>query len=107
INHHYAASASWHSWVPTWASIRQLSDMVQSGAAAINKYVAPVGENHPTIYIYLVLASVGILLAMDVLACGLGRVPLAGLPILLTLSIPISVLDEGLPWLVFLATTFL
>ena len=42
------------------------------------------------------------LLVVDVLACWLRRVPLAGLPLLAVYCVPISVIGGGVSWLVFL-----
>lgn len=107
VNHHYYAASSWHRWVPTPTSVRHVWHAVHLGAVDVNKFTAPVSADRHEAYIYLLVCSIGIMLAIDLLACGLGRVPLAGLPILLTLSIPISVLVQGLSWVVFVATAFL
>ena len=46
-------------------------------------------------------------LATDFLACGLRRVPWAGLPVIVTLTVPISVLESRLSWVVFVGTLLL
>ena len=44
------------------------------------------------------------MLLVDVLACTLRRVPLAGLPLLTIYSVPVSMLGDGVPWWVFALT---
>ncbi|HET8602903.1 MAG TPA: DUF3488 and transglutaminase-like domain-containing protein [Marmoricola sp.] len=107
VNHHYAARASWHGVVPTRASVTHLVGTAARGAEALNRFISPVSAHHPAAWFFLLVCGVGILLAVDLLACGLRRVPLAGLPILLTLAIPISILQTGLSWVVFVATALL
>ena len=107
VNHHYASAASWHGVVPTRDSLGSLVDTAIAGAGAINKYTSPVPARYDESYLFLLVCSVGIMLAVDLLACGLRRVPLAGLPVLLTLTIPISILDSGLTWPIFVITTLL
>lgn len=107
VNHHYAAARSWHALVPTRASLTQLVDTAVAGADAVNRFTSPVPARYAATYLFLLLCSIGILLVVDLLACGLRRVPLAGLPVLFTLAIPISILDTGLSWFVFVATTLL
>ena len=107
VNHHYASAASWHGVLPTRASLGSLVDTAVAGAGAINKYTSPVPARYAESYLFLLVCSIGIMLAVDLLACGLRRVPLAGLPVLLTLTIPISILDSGLAWPIFVITALL
>ena len=107
VNRHYAPGASWHGVVPTRGSLAHVVDTAVTGADAINRYTSPVPARHPQAWLFLLLCGVGILLVIDLLACGLRRVPLAGLPILLALAIPISILETGLSWAVFVATALL
>ncbi|HEY6933477.1 MAG TPA: DUF3488 and transglutaminase-like domain-containing protein [Marmoricola sp.] len=107
LNAHYASAASWHGLVPTRASVGQLLGTALTGADAVNRYVSPVPARYTSAYLFLVICSVGILLAVDLLACGLRRAPLAGLPILLALTIPISILQSALSWPVFVVTALL
>jgi transglutaminase-like putative cysteine protease len=107
VNHHYASATSWHGVVPTRGSLGSLVDTAVAGAGAINKYTSPVPSRYAEAYLFLLVCSVGIMLAVDLLGCGLRRVPLAGLPVLLTLTIPISILDSGLAWPVFVITALL
>ncbi|HEU4567231.1 MAG TPA: DUF3488 and transglutaminase-like domain-containing protein [Marmoricola sp.] len=107
VNRHYAAPESWHGLLPTRHSLATVVDTAVAGADAINRYTSPVPARYAEAYLFLLVCSVGIMLAVDLLGCGLRRVPLAGLPLLLTLSIPISILDSGLSWPVFVITALL
>ncbi|HET8561037.1 MAG TPA: DUF3488 and transglutaminase-like domain-containing protein [Marmoricola sp.] len=107
VNHHYAAAQSWHAVVPTRASLARLVDTAVAGADAVNRYTSPVPARYAAAYLFLLACSLGILLVIDLLACGLRRVPLAGLPVLFTLSLPISILQTRLSWLVFVVTALL
>ena len=102
-----AAADAWGGWMPTLASMQTLMGRIHDGADAVNTYASPVSAEHPETYAYLLAASMLVLLATDLFACGLRRVPWAGLPVIVTLTIPISVLDSGLSWVVFVGTGML
>jgi transglutaminase-like putative cysteine protease len=107
VDHRYAAPEAWGGWIPTWSSVGVVAGQVHDGAVAVNRFAAPVSAEHPEIYAYLLSTSLLVLLATDFLACGLRRVPWAGLPVIVTLTVPISVLDSRLSWVVFVATSML
>jgi transglutaminase-like putative cysteine protease len=107
LDHRYAAADAWGGWVPTLASVQTLTGRIHDGADAVNTYASPVSAEHPETYAYLLAASMLVLLATDLFACGLRRVPWAGLPVIVTLTVPISVLDKGLSWVVFVGTAML
>jgi transglutaminase-like putative cysteine protease len=52
----------------------------------------------------LIAGGAGCLLLVDVLACTLRRVPLAGLPLLTIYSIPVSMTGDGPHWLLYTLT---
>ena len=85
---------AWHSLV---AQLRHGMDSAQ-------QYAAPVPADVPSIDPLLILAGFACLLLVDLLACGLRRVPLAGLPLLTIYSVPVSMLGHSVPWLVFAGT---
>lgn len=93
--------------VPTPHSIAVVIDKVRDGASAINTYTAPVPASYSDAPVYLLAAAVLVMLLVDLIACGLRQPPWAGLPVLVTLTIPISVLDGGLPVGIFVATGLL
>ena len=107
LDHRYASAEAWGGWIPTVASVRALADRIQDGAVAINTFASPVSAEHPETYAYLLATSMLVLVSTDLLACGLRRVPWAGLPVIVTLTVPISVLDSGLSWVVFFGTAML
>jgi transglutaminase-like putative cysteine protease len=107
LDHRYAAADAWAGWVPTVSSIRVVSGRIREGADAVNTFASPVSAEHPETYAYLLATSMLVLLAIDLFACGLGRVPWSGLPVIVTLTVPISVLESNLSWVVFGVTALL
>lgn len=107
MNTLFAAGQSLLGVLPTEASVRQVVYALGNGAATLNTYGAPV-EVNPT-YTQAVLASCGllVLLCVDVLAMGLRRPALVALPLLVTLSVPISILDAPLALPVFVVVALL
>ncbi len=77
-----------------------------SGAVdAANAYASPVPTTDTiTVQPLLVVGGFVAMLLVDLCASTLRRVPLAGLPLLTVYSVPISLLDRGLSWWVFVAT---
>jgi transglutaminase-like putative cysteine protease len=68
-------------------------------SAATN--TAPVPENVPSIAPLVIVCGAGVLVLVDVLACRLGRMPLAGLALAAVYAVPITELDEVVPWQTF------
>ncbi len=95
--------------VPTQDSVRVVTSVVLDGAAALNTYSAPVAVNPTGTSALLLACALAVLLSVDVLAVGLRRPTLAGLPLLITLSVPVSILNDplALPVLVGTALLFL
>ncbi|HET7070056.1 MAG TPA: DUF3488 and transglutaminase-like domain-containing protein, partial [Nocardioides sp.] len=65
-------------------------------------YQPPIPQNVPGIAPLLIPCGALALFVVDLLACWLRRVPLAGLPLLAVYCVPISVIGDGVSWLVFL-----
>jgi transglutaminase-like putative cysteine protease len=65
-------------------------------------YQPPVPANVPGIAPMMIPCGALSLLVVDLLACWLRRVSLAGLPLLAIYCVPISLLGSGVSWLVFL-----
>jgi transglutaminase-like putative cysteine protease len=107
LDHRYAAADAWAGWVPTVSSVKVVAARIRDGADAVNTFASPVSAEHPETYAYLLACSVLVLLAIDVFAFGIGRVPWSGLPVIVTLTVPISVLETSLSWVVFGATALL
>lgn len=91
--------------VPSPGSMTEIAARIQAGAAAAQAYSAPVSDEVPAIMVLLVTGVAGIAVLVDFLACGLGRAPLAGLPLLAVYTVPVSILGDGVPGLVFVAST--
>jgi hypothetical protein len=67
-----------------------------------NTYPPPVPSNVPGIAPIMIPCGAAALLVVDLLACWLRRVSLAGLPLLAVYCVPISLIGNGVSWLVFL-----
>ncbi|WP_310962967.1 transglutaminase family protein [Nocardioides terrisoli] len=91
-------------WWPTPSSLTSLFHVAVTGSEQLNTYASPVPVRYAAIAPFLTLCALGLVVVVDLCACGLRRVPLAGLPLLLALTVPISVLDSGLALWVFLLT---
>lgn len=87
-----------HSWygLPTSATLRSVNDAVSSGMDVAQRYAAPVPPSAG-----LMLMTVGfvaaIAIAVDLMAAGLGRAPLAGLPLLALYAVPVAAIPDGVP----------
>ncbi len=107
LNLIFAARESFLGVVPTVDSLQQLFYEIGNGAATLNAYAAPVTVNPTHTRAFLMLCCLGVLFAIDVLAFGLRRPPLVALPLLVTLSVPVSILNEALALPVFVGTALL
>ncbi|MFL6023471.1 MAG: DUF3488 and DUF4129 domain-containing transglutaminase family protein [Marmoricola sp.] len=105
--HHQQVSSAYGGWLPTGNGITAIADQVRSGASAINTYVAPVRAARVTAPVYLLALALLLMLAVDFIAAGLRRPTWAGLPVLIALTVPISVLTEPLAAHVFVGTAVL
>lgn len=104
LNVIFAARQSLLALIPTEDSLRQLAYVIGNGAATLNTYSAPVAVNPTHTRAFLMACALGVLLAIDVLAFGLRRPPLVALPLLVTLSVPVSILNGPLALPVFVGT---
>jgi len=79
-----------------------LVEAVRQAAVTSTQYAAPVPAT-PDISIRALLLVGGALagLLLDLVACTLRRVPLAGIPLLVVYSVPVSILGAGPAWWVF------
>ncbi|HET7684641.1 MAG TPA: DUF3488 and transglutaminase-like domain-containing protein [Marmoricola sp.] len=107
VNLQMASSRSWLGVVPTRSSLDRVGTLVAAGSESLGTQYSPVPADFPGVHDTLMLCALGLLLLIDVLACGLGRVPVAGLPLLVILMIPISLLSGGLSWVLFVLTALL
>lgn len=94
-------------WIPTPNGLAEVIDQVGDGASAVNTYAAPVGAEFFDAPVYLIACSLLVLVLIDLIACGLRLPAWAGFPALVAVTVPISVLDGGLPVNVYVATGLL
>lgn len=109
LNHRFAADAALAGWFPTADSIRASLDVLSASADAAQAYAAPVPDSVPSFPPILITLGSGLAVLVDLLACGVRRVPLAGLPLLAMYTAPVSMLESGVSWWKFalIAITFL
>jgi transglutaminase-like putative cysteine protease len=91
-------------WVPRPSGISTLVTELGQGGLAAQRYASPVSTDHLEFHLLVLVGGVAILLAVDLLCCGLRQAALAGLPLLLVITIAASVLLSPVGGLVFLAT---
>jgi transglutaminase-like putative cysteine protease len=107
LNVLFAAGLSRLGVVPTMASVREVVRVIRSGAATLNTYSAPVEVNPTHTEAMLMVCGLAVLLSIDVLAMGLRKPPLVALPLLVTLSIPVSILNGPIALPVYVGTALL
>lgn len=90
--------------LPVGATYGELVDLFDAATTSANRYAPPVPRDVAPIDPLLIAGGLACLLLVDLFACTLRRVPLAGLPLLAIYSIPVSLLDSGLSWWVFALT---
>ncbi|GHJ58177.1 transglutaminase [Nocardioides sp. OK12] len=82
----------------TWDALLVALADAREGAVV---YASPVPTAEAAVEPLLLAGGLACLVLVDLLACGLRRVPLAGLPLLAVYSVPVSLLATDLTWWVF------
>ena len=104
LHHSWAgAEGALGGWLPTPASLREVGATLAASVDAAQSYPAPVPKSVTAFAPLMVAAGVGTALLVDLIACGLRRAPVAGLPLLAVYTAPVSILDGGVSWLKFAA----
>jgi transglutaminase-like putative cysteine protease len=103
LTHRWAAEQALGGWIPTPSSVDGIGTVLNTSAIAAQAYAAPVPKDVPEFYPLMIAVGVVTAVAVDFLACGLRRVPLAGLPLLAVYTAPVSILAEGVSWWKFAA----
>jgi transglutaminase-like putative cysteine protease len=86
--------------LPTRGTVSSIGDLFSSGFTTAQRYAAPAPRD--TGLLMMVLLVIGLVaICVDALAMGLGRVPLAGLPLLAMYTVPVASLPHGVPFLAF------
>jgi transglutaminase-like putative cysteine protease len=88
-------------------SVRHVVYVIGNGASTLNAYASPVDVNPTHTRAFLMVCGLGVLFAIDVLAFGVRRPPLVALPLLVTLSVPVSILNNALALPVFVGVALL
>jgi transglutaminase-like putative cysteine protease len=107
LNLIFAARQSLLAVIPTEESVRRVVYAIGNGAATLNHYSAPVEVNPTHTRALLLSCALVVLLSIDVLGLGLRRPALIALPLLITLSVPVSILSAALALPVFVGTALL
>ena len=100
LNHRWATEESLGGWVPTRDSVAQLASAISEGARQAALWPAPVptaGDSFPALMLGI---GIVVVLLVDLLACTLRRVPVAGLPLLAAFTVPVSIVG-GVSWVTF------
>ena len=84
------------------SSGHHIADHIGDAWTSAEGYRPPIPTNVPSIAPLLIPCGALALLVVDILACWMRRVPLAGLPLLAVYCVPISVIGDGVSGLVFL-----
>jgi transglutaminase-like putative cysteine protease len=90
--------------LPSPTSIDDLQVRFSAGIETAQAFQAPVPVSAPGVEPLLIFGGLACLLLVDLLACSLRRVSLAGLPLLTIYTVPVSVTGSGVSWWVFVAT---
>ena len=91
--------------IPVGPGWRSLWTAVEAAAETSTRFAPPVptgGEEG--VAPLLLLGGLVCLLAVDLVACGLHRPAVAGLPLLAVLSVPFGITGDGVSWWVFAVT---
>jgi len=92
------------SWLPTSETLPEVRSAIAAALDSSREFAAPVPASAPPIDPLLIVSGLVCLLLVDLLACTLHRVPLAGLPLLAIYTVPVSLIDAPIAWWVFVGT---
>ena len=87
--------------LPTPTALADLGARWTGALESSRFYAAPVPSSAAGVEPLLILGGLACLVLVDLLACSLRRVPLAGLPLLVIYTIPVSMTGVGVSWWVF------
>ncbi len=90
------------SMAPTPANFAEFTTAFSDGLGSARLYVAPIPVGVPSITAILVTCGAATLVAVDLLAGTLKRIPLAGLVLLTSYSVPVAITGIGLSWWEFI-----
>jgi len=87
---------TWQGVVPTSETFSSVRDVLSAGMDVAERYAAPVPHS-PGLTLMTVGFVAFVAIAVDLLAAGLGRAPLAGLALLALYTVPVAALPKGVP----------
>lgn len=90
--------------IPVGPAWDRLVDSFAGAVETAQQYAAPVPSTAVGVHPLLIVGGLVCLLLVDLLACTLRRVPLAGLPLLTIYTVPVSLLVDSVSWWVFALT---
>lgn len=90
--------------VPGTGMLAEVRSAVGDAIDSAQGFAAPVPATEAPIDPLLILCGLVCLVLVDLLACTLHRVPLAGLPLLTIYTIPVSMVETPIAWWVFVGT---
>jgi transglutaminase-like putative cysteine protease len=102
-----AALVSWFvcgSPIPIGDSWDKLQTVFHDAVQSANRFAPPVPSDEPPVHPLLISGGAACLLLVDLCACTLRRVPLAGLPLLIIYSVPVSMTGDGPHWILYTGT---
>ena len=101
LTHWLAPGTGVVGWLPTARTTDVLEQRLQLSVETANSWAAPIpAMDAPSFAPLMVVAGVGVFLAVDLVLGVLRRAPLVGLPLLAAFTAPVSVL-HGVSWVVF------
>ncbi|MCW2777015.1 MAG: hypothetical protein JWN17_740, partial [Frankiales bacterium] len=94
------AAGTFRYALPTLSTVTALHRLLDTAAVDIAQLAVPV-PSRPSLVLVAVLGTGAVAVLVDLLAAGLQRPALAGLPLLALLAVPSGLLPGGLGWLPF------
>lgn len=85
-----------------WSAARHVWSTLTDGARHLDEYSSPAPTHFHDVAVLLLACGLLVWLCVETLACTLHRASLTGFPLLLALTVPITVLDGRLPLWVLL-----
>lgn len=97
------------SVLPVGAGGSELVAALEAAVESAHTYAPPIGDRVPAVWPLLLVGGAIVILLVDLIACTLRRVPVAGLALLAVYSVPSGLLEDGPHWGVFVlaATGFM
>ncbi|KRF17405.1 hypothetical protein ASG90_08990 [Nocardioides sp. Soil797] len=89
------------SLVPTPSSITATTQAFVDSVEALTRFAAPVPQEIHQVAPVLTFGGLLLHIVVDTIAVSLARVPVAGLPLLIIYTLPVSILDRPVHWLPF------